>query len=177
MKRLFLLSDVPSDWWAKSRLSRNDGCFPHNQLRDRTLTDRMQIVNLLEMSWLTGMPRETTHRDAGGVFGKETLKRTCSLKGKDFSAAGASDTGGQRRHRTYKESSSELFKVKQKRLTDHSSWYDPEQTSCCACELSTPDSIYFEGEFEPQDFGSLIYHFHPKWLFHNCWRRWCKVMT
>lgn len=95
----------------------------------------------------------------------------------DFSAAGASETGGQRRHHTYKESSSELFKVKQKRLTDHSSWYDPEQTSCCVCELSTPDSIYFEGEFEPQDFGSLIYHFHPKWLFHNCWRRWCKVMT
>lgn len=32
---------------------------PHNQVEDRSLTDRMQIVNLYEMSWLVGTRRET----------------------------------------------------------------------------------------------------------------------
>lgn len=40
----------------------------HNQSGDRTLTDRMQIVNLYEMSWLAGTRRQTRRRPAAGVF-------------------------------------------------------------------------------------------------------------
>lgn len=54
--------------------------------RDRTLTDGMQIVNLSEMSWLTGMPWETRHQDVGGEFvsGKDAFTfsfgyLTCSV--------------------------------------------------------------------------------------------------
>lgn len=78
--RVFLSGRHP-EWEIRKKKKKNPSwafmmdVSPHNQSWDRTLTDRMQIINLYEMSWLVGTHRETRRGFLPGWNPKLTRKR------------------------------------------------------------------------------------------------------
>lgn len=139
--------------------------------RDRTLTDGMQIVNLSEMSWLTGMPWETRHQDVGGEFvsGKDAFTfsfgyLTCSviLRLTDMSVTVYSRSVSRQRAKKALHPQG----VKLKALWSQRKTFNIQRQICyCAVSwaLLTP-GLFPKGikanvhHISCQGFGSFIYH-------------------